>query len=197
MNATQPYMPGFEAEQRSVELSQWYTQPDLARKIWRWAATPGTRRVLEPSAGRGNLLAPAYHSGIGVHAIEIDPSKAEVLRGRFPDMAVSCADFLSVPARGHAYDLVLMNPPYEDGQDVEHIDHALDFAPRVVALVLHSIFFSQDRHPFWQHVQVERGVRFSKRPKFGERGGERDFVLLELMKRTKAGPDNEQWEWWL
>lgn len=194
----QPYMPGFEHERRSVETSQWYTEPELARRIWAWARGPMTRRVIEPSAGSGNLLAPAYHGGADVWAVEIDPTKAEALRARFPGMNVYTGDFLALPKPVvYRFDLALTNPPYEDGQDVAHIEHALAFAPRVVALVLHSMFFSQARRPFWERVEIKRGVRLSKRPKFGERGGERDFVVLELLRRERPRPTStEQWEWW-
>lgn len=208
MTGAQAYMPGFEAEERKPELSQWYTQPELAERMWRWAWRPGIRRVLEPSAGSGNLIAPIVASralefpfnqpNFDVHAMEIDPTKAVALRARFPGITVFCGDFLKVPSHGIAYDLVEMNPPYEDGQDVEHIDHALNFAPRVVALVLHQILFAQSRRPFWtERARILRGVRLSKRPKFGPEGGERDFVIVELERRTTpAATDHEQWEWW-
>lgn len=192
------YLPGFEAEHRDPGLSQWYTPPVLAERIWRWSRAPMVRRVLEPSAGIGNLLAPIVADGVHVHACETDPEKANVLLGRFHRVSLSVENFLNVEPFPEPFDLVVMNPPYENGQDVEHIEHAIGFAPRVVALVLHSILFSQRRRPFWtERVQIRRGARLSERPKFGPKGGERDFVVVELTRRIgKSSADTEQWEWW-
>jgi predicted RNA methylase len=193
-------IPGLEAERRDPALSQWYTPSYLADQIFEWAWAPNVRRVLEPSAGVGNLVAPWAKRACDVHAFEIDETKADALRARFPSVnVVSGVDFLDVFPMGEGFDLVVMNPPYENGQDVAHIERALKWAPRVVALVLHSMVFSQGRRDFWRRVQIRRGVRLSKRPKFGPRGGERDFVVLELCKRnsdTAGSESTETWEWW-
>jgi hypothetical protein len=62
--------------------------------------------------------------------------------------------------------------------------------------------FAQRRHPFWTEVaKIRRGARLSTRPKFGVEGGERDFVVVELQRRSRpllrGESDTEQWEWWL
>ncbi len=50
-----------EDEQRSPELAQWYSPPDLAARLWHFAPKPRTGdpfRVLEPAAGKGALILP-------------------------------------------------------------------------------------------------------------------------------------------
>jgi GNAT superfamily N-acetyltransferase len=46
------------------------------------------------------------------------------------------------------YDVVLMNPPFEDGQDMEHVQHAYDFLKpggKLVAIMSESPFFSSTK----------------------------------------------------
>ena len=83
-------------------------------------------RVLEPSAGKGDL-ADAYMRSLGaycgergqVHCIEIHPDLQATLRGKGYTLVAS--DFLTFWP-DEAYTLVLMNPPFRDG--AEHLLHA-------------------------------------------------------------------------
>ncbi|MGB8295072.1 MAG: methyltransferase [Polyangia bacterium] len=99
-------------------------------------------RVLEPSAGTGNL-ARAIRSAVPdahLDLIEIDPRLCSILKAS--GFEVSCRDFLAAsmpvcPDSEDGHDCVLMNPPFSKGQDVAHIHHALKFLKpggRLVAL---------------------------------------------------------------
>lgn len=79
--------------------------------------------LLEPSAGTGALLHAARTSRLGVitTAIEIDYRLAHRLRLDFDD--VRHADFLQCDPLG-PFDRVLMNPPFNQGADMAHIEHA-------------------------------------------------------------------------
>lgn len=107
--------------------------------------------ILEPSAGSGSLLNAldelAPISG-DITAIEINYNLAEHLKTNFPLVNVVCDDFLSIqPAReGNCslilkdlplafYDRVIMNPPFKNGEDIKHIQHALKFLHRGGVLV--------------------------------------------------------------
>lgn len=88
---------------------------------------PGMR-VLEPSAGTGNILEAVWiETGKRCDvAIEINPNLARSLKDRVP--AVFCADFLDVIADPmNLFDRILMNPPFENGSDIKHILHAMTF----------------------------------------------------------------------
>lgn len=100
--------------------------------------------VLEPSAGLGALLGAMGGKMFGhnperggVTAVEINPRLADRLRIEFPLTKVICGDFLEMAAGAHAFDVILMNPPFENGADIRHIQHALRFLKpggRIVAI---------------------------------------------------------------
>ena len=118
------------------------TPPELAARMVELAGIGAGDRVLEPSAGMGNL-AKAIRSAVpGAHLdlIEIDPRLCSILKAS--GFEVSCCDFLEAsmpvcPDSEDGHDCVLMNPPFARGQDVAHILHALKFLKpggRLVAL---------------------------------------------------------------
>jgi protein-L-isoaspartate O-methyltransferase len=85
-------------------------------------------RVLEPSAGTGALLSVLNPAGHGTtQAVEINPTLANELHRKFPLIGVVCADFLSCGSELGTFDRVIMNPPFANGQDIHHIEHALTF----------------------------------------------------------------------
>jgi hypothetical protein len=88
---------------------------------------PGCR-VLEPSAGTGNMARILLDRGAVVDAVEIDPGRAAVLRllARNPNLTVHERNFLAMPAVPE-YDFVVMNPPFYDTHWMEHVVHAYDF----------------------------------------------------------------------
>lgn len=100
-------------------------------------------RVLEPSAGTGNLARRCarpskdsilqwaqdrYRFDPEVDCVEIQPALAADLRasGRFGK--VYTADFLKLsPSTTGLYDRVVMNPPFDRERDIDHVLHALKF----------------------------------------------------------------------
>jgi len=100
-------------------------------------------RVLEPSAGTGNLARRVarqstasvseryrneYRFDPRVDCVEIQPHLASALEAEGIYNRVFCRDFLSLlPETTGAYDLVVMNPPFERERDIDHVVHALSF----------------------------------------------------------------------
>ncbi len=107
-------------------------------------------RILEPSAGRGNI--------------------ADVIRERCPEAALTLieynytlkqilglkghevqseGDFMKwAPADGAYFDLVVMNPPFEQLQDIDHVRRAYQFLKpggRIVAITSPSPWFRQQK----------------------------------------------------
>jgi len=117
------------------------TPADLARRMVGYAGLMAGRRILEPSAGTGNLVRAAWNDATGadcchVVAIERDARLAQGLRDMQrrqlyvtdSNFAIECGDFLEcAPAQWGTFDVVLMNPPFENGADIKHIRHALTF----------------------------------------------------------------------
>jgi hypothetical protein len=83
--------------------------------------------VLEPSAGKGDILDELKRqlgNRVSADAIEINPSLREILSEK--GYTLIGADFLETPP-APKYDCVLMNPPFENGKDIDHFFHALKF----------------------------------------------------------------------
>lgn len=112
------------------------TPPKLIERMLAAVGSLAGLRVLEPSAGRGDLADAAIAAGAAaVDCFEV----AERLRAILQDKGLSLIgeDFAAaVPVP--AYDAVLMNPPFERRQDVAHVRHAFRFlrpGGRLVAIV--------------------------------------------------------------
>lgn len=108
------------------------TPKEIARRLAELAEIRPGMRVLEPSAGTGQLLEALTQleafccPGLQIVAVEINPHLVTQIQIRYPHVEVHCADFLSVehtPEHGR-FDRIVMNPPFERGIDIAHIQHA-------------------------------------------------------------------------
>ena len=102
-------------------------------------------RVLEPSAGKGDILdmLRTHHPDATVTAIDINGTLFDILEAK--EHQVEREDFLE--HHGEC-DRVVMNPPFENSSDIDHIRRAFDqLAPggRVVSVMSEGPFFRQDR----------------------------------------------------
>ncbi|MCH8552498.1 MAG: DUF4942 domain-containing protein [Natronospirillum sp.] len=105
---------------------QFYPTPEkLAAYIKSKLDMSGVRRVLDGSAGKGDLLnvfvTPRTGRRIKTLAIEIDPGLQAVLREQ--DHQVVDSDFLQYWG-GDGFQAVVLNPPFADGD--KHLLHAID-----------------------------------------------------------------------
>lgn len=102
------------------------TPPALAARVAAMAELRPGMRVLEPSAGTGNLIAAlAPWGNLHITAVEIDQNVFCALTKRFATIAAACcADFLTLGDGLGLFDRIVMNPPFRRGADVKHIEHA-------------------------------------------------------------------------
>jgi predicted RNA methylase len=120
----------------------------VARMIDESGVKPGAR-VLEPSAGSGSIANAAKAAGLSVSCFEKWHSLAEVLKLQGHD--VTQGDFMEVEAPADpesAFDCVLMNPPFENGQDIDHVIHAFQFLKPggvLVSVMSASVSFASNR----------------------------------------------------
>lgn len=199
----QPYLPEMDSEERRADLSQWFTPPAVAERLWELACRDGyPGSVIEPAAGRGALIRPLVEQDVctRVVAYEIDPVHADELWLMFGNLVeVRCRDFLAHDVGEH-FDLCLMNPPYENNQDVAFILKGLEVADRVVGVFRADVFHSKKRcERLWDSgVYVVRGARARGRWKFGgNHSPSKNYVALELGRgETWGGSYLERWEWW-
>jgi phospholipid N-methyltransferase len=106
------------------------TPPDVARRLVELADLQPGLDILEPSAGTGRILDALLERGAtGIVALEINPTIADGLRRRYEDargsacVQVVCTDFLEW-APGLTFDRIVMNPPFTNGADIKHVEHA-------------------------------------------------------------------------
>jgi protein-L-isoaspartate O-methyltransferase len=119
-----------------VNAPQLFPTPShIAQRMVYLAKIEHNHAVLEPSAGTGNILkAISEHSNCdNVVAVEINQSLATAFDHERYE--VVCGDFLEYT--GHQFDRIVMNPPFEHGADIKHINHAMTLLKpggRLVAL---------------------------------------------------------------
>ena len=106
----------------------------------------GTDRVLEPSAGKGDILDAIRlaHPEVNIRGIEINGTLRDVLIAKGYDETVEIGDFLEHEG---TYEKILQNPPFEKGADVEHVRHAFKLlapAGRLVSVMSKGPFFRSD-----------------------------------------------------
>jgi len=79
-------------------------------------------RVLEPSAGTGNIVREIEKTDAAVVAVEIDPRLSNALRDSTPRVNrrdVRHGDFAELAAGLGSFDAVVMNPPFS--QEIDHV----------------------------------------------------------------------------
>ncbi|HGA7512741.1 TPA: DNA modification methylase, partial [Salmonella enterica subsp. enterica serovar Enteritidis] len=101
---------------------QFYPTPRIiAEYVARAIELQPGETLLEPEAGRGDLLAYVETRQEDVTCIEVAPLFAEILRGKGYVNTV-CCDFMkwSDDNAGYMFDKIVMNPPYSLGRHKEH-----------------------------------------------------------------------------
>lgn len=133
-----------------TDLKQLYqffeTPPALAARMVEMANIPSKGAVLEPSAGHGAIVREILKAHPEwLFAVELDELKCEKLKGELRGLTVYCGDFMEYPPKKeNRYSRIIMNPPFNKGQDIAHVEHAYDLlAPggRLVAIT----------SPAWQY----------------------------------------------
>lgn len=203
-------------------LSQHFTDRVLARQIVDWSVKgirrgPGERHpsewdVLEPTAGSGAFVEPMLERFGKVTVVEIDPAWSKWLESRSSGACVVEADYLTLVPPAALYDLAIMNPPYEGGQDGKFLAKAMDESVRVVALTRVNVLLGKDRYQrIWRRVHSGEWwlgglVILESRPRFwgakeretnGNPGSPRhDFCVVKLTRHAAEVGREFQPEWW-
>jgi phospholipid N-methyltransferase len=122
----------------------------LADGLVHKAQIPNGAKVLEPSAGRGAIVAAVLrpHADAAITAVEALPANVAAYRASHLP-GVRQADFLTLTARElGTFDRVVMNPPFSARADIHHVRHAFGFlrpGGRLVAIMSAGVAFRQDR----------------------------------------------------
>ncbi|MEH8123985.1 LPD38 domain-containing protein [Aeromonas veronii] len=79
--------------------------------------------VLEPSAGHGMLAEAARDAGATVEAVEVASDLRDILQEK--GFSLVGNDFMETTP-SQRYDAVIMNPPFSNDMDIDHVRHAFD-----------------------------------------------------------------------
>lgn len=105
------------------KLYQFYeTPPELARRMVALADVRDGHKVLEPSAGRGAILK-ALPQTIHRTAVELNSALVDLVAHA---QRVRYGDFLQCNEELGVFDRIIANPPFRNGQDVDHVRHMHD-----------------------------------------------------------------------
>ncbi len=121
------------------------TPPDVVALMLEWAEhCIDAASILEPSAGAGHIAEALRKSfpKAKIECIEWSLSLSEILKEK--GFKLLGDDFLAYQGE---HDLIVMNPPFEDGQDIEHVLHAWDCLKaggRIVAIMSDGVFSRKD-----------------------------------------------------
>ena len=141
--------PIVKAEQELVgkKLPGFFPTPmPVILEMLELANIQGTDRVLEPSAGKGDILDAIRqsHPDVDLAGIEYNRTLRDVLVAKGYKETVEFGDFLEHEG---IHDKIIQNPPFERGADIEHVRHAFDqLAPggRLVSVMSKGPFFRSD-----------------------------------------------------
>ncbi len=121
------------------------TPKATAEKLVEMADIQPSMSVLEPSAGKGNIadVIKEQVPDADLKTIEWQTSLSDILKMKGYDVIGN--DFLEHQGQ---YDRIVMNPPFERFQDVDHVRHAYDqLKPggKLVSIMSESPFFRSDK----------------------------------------------------
>lgn len=121
------------------------TPESLAKRMADLADIRAGQTVLEPSAGTGRLADVAKALGAKVDTVEMQSSLRDILLKKGHNVVDH--DFTSMAAEPK-YDRIMMNPPFEKGQDMAHVKRAYEMLKpggKMVAIMGEGGFFRSDK----------------------------------------------------
>lgn len=101
--------------------------------------------MLEPSAGKGDIALALRAAGAEPDVLEVVSDLRDLLE--LKGLHLVGRDFLAYEP-GPIYDAVIMNPPFEGLQDVDHVRHAYELLKpggRVVTIMSEAPFFHREQ----------------------------------------------------
>lgn len=179
---------------------QFYPTPlSLASKAWSKFKNKNFGRILEPSAGNGDLIkgmpgyGDRYNREYKVDCCEIDIGKHATLRS-LPGVNVVGMDFLQFGGCSY-YAHVVMNPPFANG--VQHVLKAWEsmFDGEIVAIINAETLrnpLSKERQHLARLVDQHGEVEFIEQAFVGddvERQTKVEIALVYLRKQSQIGED--------
>lgn len=133
-------------EVRFKKIAGFFPTPDkLAEKMVYQADIQDSDKVLEPSAGIGSIAdaIKKLHPKVELSVIELMASLQNILKKKAYKFVGD--DFLE---HAKKYDKIIMNPPFEKLQDIDHVKHAYSLLKpngRIVSIMSPSGFYNSQK----------------------------------------------------
>ena len=163
-----------------------HTPTEVARELVELADIRPGMRCLEPSAGEGAIAEVMRDAGGEVTCFDIDARKVKTLIGK--GFTAFELDFLEYLAGLGDFDRIVMNPPFQRNQDIEHVRHAFDFLKeggKLLAIMSPGFTFGETRiRREFRDFVAEHGRIVKELPEgtFKESGTNVRTVIVELWK---------------
>jgi len=142
------------------------TSPELAAKLVKTAGVKPGMSALEPSAGNGAIAQAVKAAGAVVDCIELNPRLVTELRTQGYNDVIE-GDFLKIK-RNPAYNVIVMNPPFNGGQDIAHVRKAWELllpGGKLVSIMSPAMTFHTDKkHTAFREWAEEIGAEVTKNP---------------------------------
>ena len=167
---------------------QYFTPDEVADAIVRQFVQqhPTAEHFLEPSVGKG-----AFSRAIRKHYedcqdLYIRGVDLELQPGTLGCDLTTQQNFLNMPPKPNLYDAVIGNPPFKDA--IQHIDHALKFAPVVGFLLRLGILESHKRLDWARKNPPSEIWGLSHRPSFVGGGTDSCYYGFMIWDQNYSGP---------
>ncbi len=122
-----------------------FTPVKIAEQMIQYAKINNNSRVLEPSAGIGNIADKIKEITEHVDCIEYNYNFCELLKLKGHNVVAN--NFLEYNRQGY-YDAIIMNPPFSNNQDITHLKHAYNLVkPGGIVVCITSLHwtFAKDK----------------------------------------------------
>lgn len=172
------------------------TPKPLAERMADLADIRAGQRVLEPSAGTGRLADAAKAKGATVDTVETASTLRDVLAKKGHNLIAD--DFTAMEAKPQ-YDRILMNPPFEKGQDIAHVQRAYEMLKpggKMVAIMGEGAFYRGDKQATEFRTWLEgKGGTNEKLPEgtFKESNTGTNTRLVTITKPAASG-EHHVWD---
>lgn len=130
---------------KSVGIDFFPTPKHVAKEMVNYADIKEGMKVLEPSAGNGNIADAISETGVIPDVAEISGELRQILEAKGYNIVAN--DFMSINNKNY-YDRIIMNPPFSNGLDIEHIRHAHDLVKPggvIIAIAGEGSFIRNDK----------------------------------------------------
>jgi phospholipid N-methyltransferase len=158
------------------------TPRELVEQMLEYADIQAGHQVLEPSAGKGNIADVIKESepGADIDVIEINSGLRSMLKQKGYNVVSN--DFIDYS--GKKYDRIVMNPPFENFQDIDHVMYAYEMLKpggKLVAIMGAGVKNSRKKAVEFRQWIEEAGSYIEDLPEGSFKSSERQTGVATVM----------------